>query len=330
MKLFDFGNTHLKVSKIGLGLAALGRPGYINIGHNSDLNGKTDLNSMELHSGKMLDLAYLHGVRYFDLARSYGKAENFFKNWQEKNQEYLNVVVGSKWGYEYTGDWKVDASIHEVKVHSLAQLDKQWIESLEIMNRKPDIYHIHSATIDSGVLQNQKIIDRLWELRENGVIIGLSSTGYEQKNTIEMALGLKKGNDQLFQSIQVTFNVLEQSTEEILKYASNAGCGIIVKEILANGRLSKRNTEPGLQDKINIIDQIASKYNVAIYAICMAYAMQNNWSSVVLSGASTEEQLLSNINATKIQLTNSEITQLQNIQEQPKEYWRKRSELIWN
>jgi hypothetical protein len=33
MKLKDFGPTNIKVSSMGLGMAALGRPGYINLGH---------------------------------------------------------------------------------------------------------------------------------------------------------------------------------------------------------------------------------------------------------------------------------------------------------
>lgn len=37
MKLVEFGSSGLQVSAMGLGLAALGRPGYINLGHGDDL-----------------------------------------------------------------------------------------------------------------------------------------------------------------------------------------------------------------------------------------------------------------------------------------------------
>ena len=67
------------VTKIGLGLAALGRPGYINLGHAVDLNHNYDLESMESHAHEIMELAYQKGIRYFDAARSYGKAEEFFQ-----------------------------------------------------------------------------------------------------------------------------------------------------------------------------------------------------------------------------------------------------------
>jgi len=68
-------------SRIGLGLAALGRPGYIDIGHGGDFAGRTDAQSMQAHAHAMLDAAYEAGVRYFDAARSYGRAEAFLGSW---------------------------------------------------------------------------------------------------------------------------------------------------------------------------------------------------------------------------------------------------------
>ena len=44
------GTTGLVVSHVGLGLAALGRPDYINLGHAGDLGPCTDLAAMEAHS----------------------------------------------------------------------------------------------------------------------------------------------------------------------------------------------------------------------------------------------------------------------------------------
>ena len=51
------GATGLPVSPIGLGLAALGRPGYINLGHAGDV-GDTDVAAMERHAHAVLDAAY--------------------------------------------------------------------------------------------------------------------------------------------------------------------------------------------------------------------------------------------------------------------------------
>jgi aryl-alcohol dehydrogenase-like predicted oxidoreductase len=77
MELRILGRTGLTVSRLGLGLAALGRPGYINLGHAADLPATPDVPSMEAHAYAVLDAAWDAGIRYFDAARSYGRAETF-------------------------------------------------------------------------------------------------------------------------------------------------------------------------------------------------------------------------------------------------------------
>ena len=80
-KLRPLGQTGLLVSPLGLGLAALGRPGYINLGHADDLGHQYDVTAMEAHAHAVLDAAWAAGVRYFDAARSYGRAEEFLGRW---------------------------------------------------------------------------------------------------------------------------------------------------------------------------------------------------------------------------------------------------------
>jgi aryl-alcohol dehydrogenase-like predicted oxidoreductase len=75
------GATGLAVSSIGVGLASLGRPGYINLRHGADLRGETDVHAMERNAHAVLDAALDGGVRYFDAARSYGRAEDFLASW---------------------------------------------------------------------------------------------------------------------------------------------------------------------------------------------------------------------------------------------------------
>src|ERR1700733_11218571 len=97
------GNTGLRVTRIGLGLAA-------------DLAGHTDVASMEHAAHAVLDAAYAGGVRYFDAARSYGKAEAFLGSWLDQRRlTREDVTVGSKWGYTYTANWRTDAEVNEVK-----------------------------------------------------------------------------------------------------------------------------------------------------------------------------------------------------------------------
>src|SRR4051794_20608286 len=117
----------LEAGRLGLGLAALGRPGYLTLGHAADLAGEYAVAALEAHAHGVLDAAWESGVRYFDVARSYGRAEQFLASWLAARQiPPTAVVVGSKWGYIYTADWRVAAPTPEVKDHSLANLQRQW------------------------------------------------------------------------------------------------------------------------------------------------------------------------------------------------------------
>ena len=69
------------MSEIGLGLAALGRPAYINLGHASDFGADRSPDALRAQTHAVLDHAYARGVRYLDAARSYGLAEDFLGSW---------------------------------------------------------------------------------------------------------------------------------------------------------------------------------------------------------------------------------------------------------
>ncbi|HEY3034848.1 MAG TPA: aldo/keto reductase [Streptosporangiaceae bacterium] len=107
------------MTPIGLGLAALGRPAYINLGRQEDLGHERGVEAMERRCHEVLDAAFEAGVRYLDAARSYGLTERFLASWLERRRLAPSAItVGSKWGYTYTGGWRLAAEVHEVKDHS--------------------------------------------------------------------------------------------------------------------------------------------------------------------------------------------------------------------
>ena len=62
---------------VGLGLAAVGRPAYINLGRDRDLGEDRSREALEARAHGLMDAAFAAGVRYVDAARSYGLAEEF-------------------------------------------------------------------------------------------------------------------------------------------------------------------------------------------------------------------------------------------------------------
>jgi aryl-alcohol dehydrogenase-like predicted oxidoreductase len=331
MKLNTLGSTHHLVSPIGIGLAALGRPGYINIGHVDDLQQNYDIAAMEARAHAVLDAAYESGVRYFDAARSYGRAETFLGNWLRKRKlSHAAVVVGSKWGYTYTADWKIEADAHEVKEHSLAVLQRQWLESQSNLGLYLDLYQIHSATIESGVLENQKVLTELARLKDGGTAIGLSVSGARQKEIIERCLELKIDGVRLFDCVQATWNILETSAGAALSTARDMGCGVIVKEALANGRLTDRNRDPAFAVKLKLLKREAQRLKTTMDGVALAAALAQPWVDVVLSGAATIEHLQSNVRAVAVMWDEEAASELNALSESKETYWKVRSGLRWN
>src|ERR1700730_7513305 len=175
MELRPLGSTGLSVTPIEFGLAAVGRPGYITLDREKDLGNDRSVTAVERRAHEVLTAAYDAGIRYFDAARSYGFAERFLASWlRERALPPEAVTVGSKWGYTYVGNWQVDARVHEVKDHSLAALRRQIAESRALLGDYLDLYQIHSATLESGVLDNRDVLEELARLRADGLVIGLS------------------------------------------------------------------------------------------------------------------------------------------------------------
>lgn len=315
----SLGSSRLRVSPIGFGLASVGRPGYINLDHGRDLNGGTDVAAMERNAHSVLDAAFAGGVRYFDAARSYGKAEAFLASWLERRGlPRSEVTVGSKWGYIYTAGWRVDADPAEVKDLSAATLRRQLTESRALLGSHMRLYQIHSATLESGVLEDSEVLEELRRLREEGLAIGVSVTGPEQSGTIRRALEVGG-----FDIVQATWNLLERSAGRALAEAHAAGLGVIVKEVLGNGRLTPRGGD-------SLLMNVAAERGTTPDALAFAAVLAQPWADVVLSGATTTEQLRSNLTALDVAYDDELDRRLTPLVDDPAQYWATRAALPWN
>jgi aryl-alcohol dehydrogenase-like predicted oxidoreductase len=327
MRMQQLGSTSLSVTPLGLGLAAVGRPAYINLGRAKDLGDARGVEALEQRAHVLLDAAFDLGIRYVDVARSYGRAEQFLASWFERRELPPNAItVGSKWGYTYTGEWRLDADVHETKDHSLAALRRQIRESRAVLRNRLDFYQIHSATRETGVLEDRAVLEELDHLRSQGLVIGLTVSGPEQAATIRRALEVSLDGVNPFQSVQATWNLLETSVAPALEEAHDAGWGVIVKEALANGRLTSRRAGP----ERTRLDEAARARGVTLDQLALAAALAHPWADVVLSGAVTREQLQSNARALQVKLSSNDVRQLSLTPEAPEDYWRGRSALLWS
>jgi aryl-alcohol dehydrogenase-like predicted oxidoreductase len=314
------------VSRLGLGLAALGRPAYIVLGHGDDFPEGRDPEAMERRAHAVLDAALAAGVTYYDAARSYGRAEAFVRDWIDARRIPPGAaVVGSKWGYRYVGGWQLDAPAHEVKDHSLEALRAQVAESRGLLGPYLALYQVHSATPDTGVLEDEGVLDALAALRDGGTRVGVTVSGPRQAETVRRAVAVKRGGRPLFAAVQATWNVLERSCEGALREARAAGRTVIVKEALANGRLTAR----GDAGRAGALALLARDLRVGPDAVAIAAALARPWADVVLLGPTSVDQLHSNLRALDVRAGPALLSRLEGLREEPGAYWSARAALPW-
>ena len=281
---------------------------------------------MQQRSHHILDVAYSAGIRYVDTARSYGSAEEFLASWLwARHMPPGGLTIGSKWGYRYTGAWNMHVEVHETKDLSLAMFRDQLPRTKALLGSHLDLYQVHSATLESGVLDDPAVLHALAELGESGVGVGLTVSGPRQAEVVAHALDVDVEGVNPFSTVQATWNVLESSVGPALEEAHHRGWGVIVKEALANGRL----TGHGEYRATGAVDEVASRWGASVDQVAIAAALSQPWADVVLSGAVTPSQLESNLAAVELPLTQADRDEVAADTEDPSVYWSRRNTLPW-
>lgn len=307
--------------RMGLGLAALGRPAYINLGRDGVLPADRTVEAMKAATWQVLDAAYEAGVRWVDAARSYGRAEEFLAGWLDDRRP-AGLTVSSKWGYAYVGGWRTEADVHEVKEHSLARFRVQLEETRRLLGDRTGVYQVHSLTSDSPLFGDAELKHALAGLAADGVRVGFSTSGPAQADTVRRALELEADGRRLFTTVQSTWNLLEPSAGPALAEARAGGAHVIVKEGLANGRLAADPPAP--------LRRVAERHGAGADTIALAAALARPWADTVLSGAVSVAQLETNLAAETVTLDRDELDELGTLATTPGDYWQDRAALPWN
>lgn len=307
--------------RFGVGLAALGRPAYINVGRIGALPETRSAEALRERTAVVLDAAHAEGVRWVDAARSYGSAEEFLAGWlAERGHE--DVTVSSKWGYAYVAEWRIETEVHEVKEHSVERLRTQWAETRKLLGDRVHLYQVHSLTLDSPLFEDLALQHELARMRDAGVRMGFSTSGAAQADTIERAWDLEVGGRQLFSAVQSTWNSMEPSAGHALAEVHHGGWQVLVKESLANGRLAV--------DPPEALARIAQRHGTGPDSIALAHVLAQPWADVVLIGPASVDQLKSNLAARDVELTEAEIDELAYVMRDPATYWGERAAMPWH
>jgi aryl-alcohol dehydrogenase-like predicted oxidoreductase len=169
------------------------------------------------------------------------------------------------------------------------------------------------------VLDDPEVAAGLDRVRAAGVQVGLSVTGPRQGDTIDRAITVGG-----YDWVQATWNLLEPSAGPALARAKAAGMGVMVKEGVANGRLTAHGRPP------ERVEAAARERGVGVDAIALAAALAQPWANAVLSGAVNDDQLASNLVAGGVAWDDELAALVGPLAEEPEAYWSTRSGLAWS
>jgi aryl-alcohol dehydrogenase-like predicted oxidoreductase len=318
--------------RLGLGLAAVGRPAYITLGRANDLGENRSVEAMYAGASTVLDAAWDAGVRYLDAARSYGLAEDFLARWlAARNLPLASATIGSKWGYRYTAGWKIDAPVHEQKEHTVERFRSQLAESKALLGDRLALYQIHSATLESGALDDERLLAALVaerEARSYGAL-GVTLSGPGSAATLARALEAAVAGVRVFDVVQATFNVLEPSLAADLAAAHAGGVRVIAKEVFANGRLSPANLRSEDARLVTTLTAAATTAGLGIDQLAVAWVLSHPFVDLALSGAATPAQVRSHAAAVDRPLPPGMRETLGGLAEPSERYWSTRGALPW-
>jgi aryl-alcohol dehydrogenase-like predicted oxidoreductase len=256
-------------------------------------------------------------------------AEELIIDWVRQNQ-LTGIEVASKWGYTYTANFNPHAKVHEVKEHSLSKLQEQWEVTKQLLPLLT-IYQVHSATLDSGILDNAEVLDFLAQLKEaHGIRMGITTSGANQEAIIRKALEINRNQQLLFDVYQVTYNIFDQSLFAIIQELQKQNMRVVIKEALANGRIFPNQNYSHYATAYQYLHELAQKYKVGMDAVALPFCLDSMHPYKVLSGASEKNHLNENLQARLFKLDETEIVQLKACAVDPAHYWKERKQLAWN
>lgn len=292
MRKNRLGQSDLYVSEIGLGCMSLG----------------TD----EAKAISIVHEALDQGINFVDTADLYDEGRNEEIIGQAIRQHRQDVILTTKVGNRRIpgqDGWSWDPSKAYIKnavKDSLKRLQTDYI----------DLYQLHGGTIEDPI---DETIEALEELKQEGLIryYGISSI---RPNVIREYV--KKSN---IVSVMSQYSILDRRPEEeILPLLAKHGISMIARGPLAGGILSERGRSKAeknyldysSEELLNLHDQLSQETSDSrnLAQTALHYPLANPSVAVIIPGASSLEQLKSNVMVADVApLTSEELADIQRI-----------------
>lgn len=301
MKQFvNLGKSDVEVLPIALGTNAVG-------GHNlypnlDEEQGKDVVRQVINHGINLLDTAYIYGPE-----RSEELVGEVVKEYPREQ-----IKIATKGSHEFDEN-------QEVHQNNQPEYLKQQVENSlkRLQTDYIDLYYIHFP--DDNTPKDQAVA-ALQELKEQGKIkaIGVSNFTLDQ---------LKEANkDGYVDVVQLEYNLLHRENEAVLQYCVDHQITFIPYFPLASGilagkydentkfsdhRTTRRDFIPGVFEenvrRVKALESIAAAHQTSIANIVLAFYLTRPVIDVIIPGAKRAEQVIENIKAADIVLSDDEI-----------------------
>ena len=295
------GKSDLFVNPIGLGANAVG-------GHNIYKNLQDEIGK------EVVKIAIQNGIDFIDTAYRYGngRSEELIGEVVKELSVRQNVVIATKGAHRTVGNETIidnsPSFLKEEVEKSLKRLQTDYI----------DLYYIH---FPDKTTPKYEAVGALKELKDQGKIraIGVSNFSIEQ---------LKEANqDGYIDVVQGHYNLLSRDAEkELLPFTIENEISFIPYFPLASGLLTGKYNKNTVIDeqkarqshfqgenyvrniaKVEKLVPLAQKKNTSVANVVLAWYLTQEGIHAVIPGAKRPEQVLSNIDSMKVQLTQDEI-----------------------
>ena len=336
MNYRKLGNTDLKVSTICLGTMTWG-----------------EQNTQE-EGFEQMDYALDHGVNFWDTAELYavppkaetfGHTETIIGNWFEKNKKRDKIILATKAAgparkYLRNGENSfVGKNLDEAINNSLRRLKTDYIDLYQLhwpernVNNFGKLGYTHK---ENEWNKFEDILDNLKKYIDNGKIryVGLSN---ETPWGVMNYLKLSKDKDlPRMMSVQNPYSLLNRSYEVGLSEISiREKIGCLAYSPLASGYLSgkyrngkfpkgsrmerdfdfwTRYQKPNVEKAVEEYYKISKKYDLDISQMSIKFCEVQDFITSVIIGATTMDQLKTDIESVKVKLDNEVIKEINEIQ----------------
>lgn len=307
------GDSGLRVSALALGTVTFGgRGGYEGIG------------SVRAGEAKrMVDVSLDAGINFFDTADvySHGLSEEILGEALKGKRD--GVVLATK-AHGRTGDGPNDVGQsrrHLIRAceDSLRRLGTDYI----------DLYQVHGFDALTPIEESLAALD---DLVRTGKVRYVGCSNYSGWHLMKSLCVSERRGYARFVSQQVYYSLVGRDLEfELVPLSLDQGVGIVVWSPLAGGFLSGKyrrgreepsNTrrsnvgQDGVLDEeqgygvVEVLEEVAANHGATVAQAALNWLLRKPFVSSVIAGARTEEQLLDNLRAAEWDMTDEELTRL--------------------